>query len=59
MVLDQTICTGRQIYFQILRNFSSKIGLNTTANKLYAISNLVSFDRLNLSFVHFKKTAKA
>ena len=58
LILDQTVCTGRQVNFQILRNFNGKIGLNTTANKLYPITNLISFERLNLTFVHFKKTAK-
>ena len=32
-VLDQIICTRRQIKLQIQRNFTSKIGLNTTVNK--------------------------
>ena len=31
--LDQVICTSRQLRFQILRKFNSKIGLNETANK--------------------------
>ena len=58
-VLDQIVCTGRQVNFQILKSCSIKIGLNTTANKFYPISNLIGLDRLNLNFVHFKKTAKA
>ena len=58
MILDQIVCTSRQINFQTLRNFNTKIGLNTTANKFYHLNNKISFDRLNLSFVHFKKTAK-
>ena len=58
MILDQTVCTGRQVNFQILRNFNGKIGLNITANKLYSVTNLISLERLNLSFVHYKKTAK-
>ena len=57
-VLDQTVCTGRQLRFQIFRNNKRKIGMNMTANKLHCISNLVGFDMLNLSFVHFKKLAK-
>ena len=32
--------------------------MNTTANKLYHINNLIRLDQLNLSFVHFKKLAK-
>ena len=34
-VLDQLICTRRQIKFQIFRNSNCKIGFNTTANKFF------------------------
>ena len=57
-VVDQTICTSRQLRFQIFKNNRSKIGLNTTANKLYCITNLVSLEMLNMTFVHFKKLVK-
>ena len=57
-VIDQMILTSRQINFQILRNNRRKIGLNTTANKLYHISNLIGLERLNFEFVHFKKISK-
>ena len=40
------------------RNNTRKIGLNTTAKKIYHISNLIGLDRLNLKFVHFKKLSK-
>ena len=33
-IMDQIVCTGRQINFQILRKFNTKIGLNMTANKI-------------------------
>ena len=56
-VMDQMVCTRRQLNFKIMRNFNTKIGLNTTANKLYPL-NLINFDRINLTFVHFKKLAK-
>ena len=52
------ICTSRQINFQIMRNFDSKIGMNTTANKLYHLNNLIGLNMLNLNFVHYKKLAK-
>ena len=52
------ILTSRQVNFKILRNNRRKIGLNTTANKLYNISNLIGLERLNLEFVHFKKLSK-
>ena len=57
-VLEQTVCGGRQLRFEILRNFRGKIGMNTTANKFYHITNLISLDMLNLSYIHFKKIAK-
>ena len=57
-ILDQVICTRRQIKFQVQRNFTSKIGLNTTANKLYHLNNLIGLDLLNLTLVHFKKLMK-
>ena len=57
-VLNQIVCSRRQLKFQILRNFNTKIGLNTTANKLYHLNDLISFDLLNLTFVHFKKIMK-
>ena len=57
-VIDQMILTSRQINFQILRNNRRKIGLNTTANKFYHISNQIGLNRLNFKFVHFKKLAK-
>ena len=57
-VMDQIICTRRQIKFQILRKFNHKIGLNTTANKFYHLNNLISPDSLNLNFVHYKKIMK-
>ena len=57
-VMDQIICTSRQLSFQIFKNCNTKIGMNTTANKLHHISGLVGLDMLNLSFVHFKKIAK-
>ena len=57
-VIDQMILTSSQINFQILRNNTRKIGLNTTANKFYHIKNMIGLDRLNLKFVHFKKLSK-
>ena len=40
-VMDQIVCTSRQINFQIMRKFNTKIGMNTTANKLYHLNNLI------------------
>ena len=57
-VLDQMICGRRQLRFEIYRDFRGKIGMNTTANKLFFISNKIPLDLLNLSFVHYKKIAK-
>jgi hypothetical protein len=57
-VFDQIICTSRQTNFQISRRNNFKVGMNTTANKLFALSNKISLGMLNLTFVHFKKLAK-
>ena len=57
-VIDQMILTSRQVNFQILKNNRRKIGINTTANKLYSLNNLIGLDRLNLNFLHYKKLAK-
>ena len=57
-ILDQMICTGRQLSVKTFKNNKSKIGLNTTANKIYPLNGLISFDSLNLGFVHFKKLMK-
>ena len=32
--------------------------MNTTANKLYHINKLIGLDKLNMTFVHFKKLMK-
>ena len=57
-LVDQMVCTGRQLKFKTFRNNTLKIGLNMSANKLHCVSDLISFDLLNLSFVHYKKMAK-
>ena len=57
-VIDQTICTSRQLQFQIHKNNRSKIGMNMTANKFYCITNMIGLNMLNLGFLHFKKLAK-
>ena len=56
--MNQIVCTRRQINFQILRDYQVKIGLNTVADKLYHINNIIGLNMLNLEFVHFKKLAK-
>ena len=57
-IFDQIVCTSRQLTFKVFKNNTLKIGMNTTANKLYCISDLIGLNLLNLSFVHFKKLAK-
>ena len=47
-----------KLKFQVFKNFNTKIGMNTTANKLFHVNNLIGLDMLNLKFVHFKKLAK-
>ena len=41
-----------------MRKFNTKIGMNTTANKLYHLNNLIRLNMLNLNFVHYKKIIK-
>ena len=57
-VFDQIRCSTRQLNFEIERNNAFKIGMNTTSNKFYSLSKLISLGMLNLTFVHFKKLAK-
>ena len=35
MVMDQVVCSSRQLRFQIQRKFNTKIGMNIAANKLF------------------------
>ena len=57
-VLDQIICTRRQVLFQIFRNSNCKIGFNTTANKFFHLNNKIGLEQLNQNFFRFKGTAK-
>ena len=57
-VLDQLICTTRQLNFQIIKNNHRKIGLNTTANKLYHLNNSIGLVHFNLTLKNFKKQMK-
>ena len=57
-LFEQTICSRRQITFELFRNNAYKIGMNPSANKFYHINKLIGLDKLNLSFVHFKKLMK-
>ena len=58
LLLNNIVCTGRQLKFEIIRNNKTKIGMNTISNKFFHISKLISLDLLNISFVHFKKIMK-
>ena len=57
-ILNNIVCTSRQLNFEILRDNRSKIGMNTFSNKFYHISKMISLNNLNLSFVHYKKIMK-
>ena len=35
-----------------------RIGMNTNSNKLYHVNKLIGWDKLNFTFVHFKKLMK-
>ena len=51
-ILSNIICTSRQTTFEILKSNHSKIGLNTSANKLYHINKQISLLALSHNFVH-------
>ena len=57
-ILNNIVCTSRQLNFEILRNNRSKIGMNTFSNKFYHITKMISLNNLNLGFVHYKKIMK-
>ena len=57
-LLNNIVCTRRQLRFEFIRNNRSKIGMNTFSNKFYHVSNLISLDCLNYKFTHFKKIMK-
>ena len=44
--LNQMVYTGRQANFMTLRYNVSKIGMNTTANKLYYLSGKIGYEAL-------------
>ena len=57
-LINNVVCTRRQLKFEIIRNNRSKIGMNSLSNKFFHISKQISLDSLNLGFVHFKKLMK-
>ena len=58
IVFDQIRCTTRQLNFEIQRNNTYKIEMNTTSNKLFSLCKMISLGMLHLTFIHFKKLAK-
>ena len=57
-LLNNIVCTRRQLKFEIVRNNRTKIGMNMISNKFYHISKQIGLDLLNLKLVHFKKLMK-
>ena len=57
-LLNNIVCTGRQLQFEVIISNRSKIGMNSIKNKFYQIPKLIGLDLINLSFVHFKKMMK-
>ena len=57
-VLDQMPFSSRQTMFLIFRINATQIGMNTTANKFYQLSNKIPLSSLPLSFVLYKKLMK-
>ena len=57
-IISNIVSTSRQTTFEILKDNNSKIGLNTTSNKLYRVNKQISLLALSHGFVHFKKLMK-
>ena len=57
-LLEQVVCTRRQIMFECHRANHSKIGMNSLENKLYHVSKLIVINKLNWTFPLFKKHMK-
>ena len=58
-VLDQVVCTRRQVLFEIHKSNTSKIGLNSAENKFYPLNKLIVMDKLSWSYPLFKKHMKS
>ena len=57
-LFEQTVCSCRQVNFELYRNNPYRICMNTAANKFYHFNKLIGLDKLNLGFVHYKKLMK-
>ena len=57
-VLNQMTVSSRQTSFIIFRNNSTRIGMNTTSNKFYQLTNKITLNSLGLTFAHYKKLMK-
>ena len=57
-VLNQMTVTSRQTTFLIFKNNSTRIGMNTSANKFYQLTGKIALNSLGLTFSHFKKLIK-
>ena len=57
-VVDQIVCPRRQILFRIFKTNNYRIGMNTTANKLFYLNDQITLDSISYDFVHFKKIMK-
>ena len=57
-LMNQVVCTSRQVMFELHRTNQSKIGMNCNVNKLYHVSKLIVLDKLNWSYPRYKKHMK-
>ena len=57
-LMDQVVCSGRQVMFELHRANRTKIGMNSIENKLYHINKIIVMDKLNWSYPLFKKHMK-
>ena len=57
-ILDQIVCPCRLTLFRIFKTNNYKIGLNTTANKLFCLNDLIMLDSISYDFIHYKRIMK-
>ena len=57
-LMDQAVCSGRQVMFELHRANRTKIGMNSIENKLYHINKIIVMDKLNWNYPLFKKHMK-
>ena len=57
-LMDQFVCSARQVMFVLHKANRTKFGMNSLENKLYHINKIIVTDKLNWSYPLFKKHMK-